>query len=619
VIEKLSLLAVGSLVALTFALAGRAAANPSTSQPSLPLAVRDSPISSKLVDRLMPLDRQASQKIEALDARFARGELNAPDFMEFGDLAVANYLMRFYGQQLSDRGEAAGADFLRRTSNYDQRLRKIVAELRKSDQFRPAVVEQLLTQVQSAVQPKLPELTKRVEAQHDETKAPDPAELERLEQELLQILAEFERYGIWLEGASRFSAPYKVLFERVRQPLAVARGAQLAAELEAAIANEEPRYAELLQRIDAATAELRRTGQAPWNGQTRAGPELIGLIIAHWQAAHQRALRQRALFLIRRGGNANLVEPILGIQDQDAEFARTVRSAVADLVEADTARADSGDVSRLYIEYVEALALPLVTSDRAAWLETMTPVLEKLAAKDSLLVSEVRAYADSTDELLRWRRRVALARGLHWQKTKFPELRTRITDAVRNRLNEPALLLEGATLDSAALLGPAPPLMRRLQRELVGQPAAVPEIVGAGGGKALARYGVRTYVRLHVPLSPHLAAEAEALRKALLVTEDSPPLTLEAAAALAAAREDSYVRAGGQIQEVHLEPLLTRFATLSELAVGLSPPDRLPSEPLQTDLRPHVLLRCDLAPAWVQHECFAVMLIEPPATSPAAP
>ena len=72
------------------------------------------------------------------------------------------------------------------------------------------------------------------------------------------------------------------------------------------------------------------------------------------------------------------------------------------------------------------------------------------------------------------------------------------------------------------------------------------------------------------------------------------------------------------MQEIYLEPLLTRFATISDRSTGLTPPDTMPGEPLNSDLRSHVVARCDLAPRWMQHECFVIELeavAEPPVTA----
>ena len=284
---------------------------------------------------------------------------------------------------------------------------------------------------------------------------------------------------------------------------------------------------------------------------------------------------------------------------------------LANLIAADAARATAEQASPLYFDYVQALSGPLLlVSDRAALVSAVQPALRQLAAKDQILDFEVRAYEESTSELLRWRRRVARARATDLQ-AKHPDLLTNFTDAVRSRLGEPGLLADSAPASHVALLGAAPKVVARLQRELIGKPCATGNVVGLGGGKAIGRYSGRMYVRLSFPISPRQQAEVAALRKQLLVTDESSALSLDAAAVIAGADQDCYERVGGIVQEVYLEPLLTRFATLSDRTLSLTPPDSMPGEPLSLDLRSHVLARCDLAPRWVQHECFVVELEAP--------
>jgi hypothetical protein len=592
-----------AVAAMVFAVSAQA--NPSTLQPDVPLEIRSQDASRKLLAWLLPLDRRAAALVTELEERYTSGALNPPDVANVGEVSAACFLLRAFGQQLGERGEAAGFDFVCRAVNYDQHLRKIVAQMKKS-LVRPSEVEQILVQLQQSQQPKLQRLTQQVAG----------GELETVELELLKILAEFERYSIWVANANRYTVPFTVLLDKIRDPLREARLKQLAAEIEPLAAANEPAYAELLQRIDAAASDIKRTGRAPWQGRACTGPELVALILADWQAAHQRALRLRSLALIRRGDNATEVAPAQAIQSADADFAGNLRSALADLVEDDSSRATM-NVNQLYLDYLSALSkVSLVVNDQAELTKAIEPALGKLAAKDSLLASEVRAYTESTSELLRWRRRVARARAAHRQQQEFPELSVRLGNAVRNRLNDPALLLDNAAPNFAALLGPSPNVMRRLRTEVIGQPCTASEIVGLGGGKAIARYSSRTYARLGIPISPRQEAEVAALRKSLLVAEGNPALSLAAATALAGAELDRYERVGGTIHAVYLEPLLTRFATLSDRTTGLTPPDRITDEPLQSDLRLHVLLRCDVTPRWLQHECFFVELEVPPATVP---
>lgn len=592
----------GCVLAFAGLLASRAAANPSTILPDAPFQIRaGDDVSRRLLDGLVPLDRRSATLLEALEGKLAEGELSAQNAQEVGEVAVANYLQRTYGKMLGERSEASGYDFERRASDYSQRLKRIVERLRKLPGFRADLTNQQFEQLQATG-------LRRLAGWQQQAKA---GGLEPVEQELLRFLAELERYAVWLENP-KYAPELGQLLDEIRPPLEKARLEQLAGELTAQQTAQGPKYDELLERIAAAIAEVQRGGVAPWNGQTVSGPQLLAAIVADWQVAHQRALRSRALQLASRGP-ATSVAGAEEIERADSEIAGQVRSALAKLIEADAQRVKPADVPGLHLDYLRAAGGQPQIGDRAAYLAALQPALDKLAAKDQALAAETRAIESATSELLRWRRRVAAAQALRLQRTGYPQAAELYTSAVRSRLNDPALLAHDAPADFSALLGPAPKVLRRLRAGVVGRPCTVMDVVGLGGGKASSRYSARTYARLTVPLAPEYDQEMAALKRSLLATGDDPPLSLDAALALAGARQDCFERVGGVIQEVGLEPLLTRFATISDQTTGLSPPDKMPGEPLQEDLRPHVLARLFLTPHWVQHECFVAVVYSPPA------
>lgn len=363
---RMTLLVMIGLAAIA---APRAEANPSTSQPQLPLAIRNEEPSRKLLGRLVPIDRRAGELVGQLDARRSTGKLGSADFGLASEAAAAVFYLRALGERLGDRGEAAGFDFLRRASDYDRRLKMVVAELQKSSQFQPELIERSLTQLQAAGQARLAELRQQS----------NRSEYEAAEQELLRILAEMERYTVWLENTDRFTSPFKLLLAENHEPLMLARQTQLAADMAALIAKEEIDHEAFLSDVDSAGAELKRSGQAPWNGETLTGPQLVGQIVSDWKSLHQRTLRRRALELIRRGGNSNAVGPASDLDEAELAFAGHLRTALGSLIAADASRATAEQASQLYFAYIDALSQALlVVSDRAALVAAVQPALRQL-------------------------------------------------------------------------------------------------------------------------------------------------------------------------------------------------------------------------------------------------
>jgi len=87
------------------------------------------------------------------------------------------------------------------------------------------------------------------------------------------------------------------------------------------------------------------------------------------------------------------------------------------------------------------------------------------------------------------------------------------------------------------------------------------------------------------------------------------PPTLDAAVALASAKMGACETVGGAVDQVTLEPLLTRFITLPDEAATLLPLGPLTPEPNNPDTYGDSLsVRCDmLKPTWYQHECFVLV------------
>ena len=166
----------------------------------------------------------------------------------------------------------------------------------------------------------------------------------------------------------------------------------------------------------------------------------------------------------------------------------------------------------------------------------------------------------------------------------------------------------------AVLTASCPQVIPTARQRALEQPILVRDLAGLTGGKlAVARYHDRHYATL--PL-PDAAAELTRLQQELLVTAQQPAMTLEAALALDSAQRGNYVAAGGVIKGLHLEGLIPRFAALrpeAQYLVALGP---LPVEVPPLGFISHVLVRLDVAPAWVQHRYFFLPV---PNAAPAAP
>ena len=155
-----------------------------------------------------------------------------------------------------------------------------------------------------------------------------------------------------------------------------------------------------------------------------------------------------------------------------------------------------------------------------------------------------------------------------------------------------------------------PEIIPTASKRALEQPVLVKDIVGLSGGKlGVARYTARHYATL--PL-PDVSAELARLQQDLLITAQQPALSLESAAAIDAAQHGNFVAAGGAVKGFYLEGLIPRFAALRPEAQQLVAIGPLPVEVSPNAFINHVLVRLDVAPAWVQHKHFFLPLAAAP-------
>jgi hypothetical protein len=117
----------------------------------------------------------------------------------------------------------------------------------------------------------------------------------------------------------------------------------------------------------------------------------------------------------------------------------------------------------------------------------------------------------------------------------------------------------------------------------------------------VARYDLRHYTMV---AKPDVANAIQSLKADLLVSDETAPLSLAAAAAIRSAEQGDYAAVGGVIKGVHLEGLIPRLAVLSEGALPFVALGPLPDEPREDRLLNHVLMRFDILPDWVHHRYF---------------
>jgi len=388
---------------------------------------------------------------------------------------------------------------------------------------------------------------------------------------------------------------------------------------------EAPDFTSLLRETAAAAASLATSGTVALDGATLTGPEAIGKFGERWAEIQVRAIHCQALDGLLAGssgaydgagiapaGPAAATAANGGaIAAEFAKFNQEMMQALARLIEADAQRVGGPDAVRLYVEYLRASA-PLVRRSANRRLgSVLDPALRSLAARAPQFPVEVAAYAEATDDLLRWRGRVAQSLAAA-RAEDFPAIDGLMFEATRSGSGYTGLYPEqNAVPEVAALLASAPQVMPRPIELLQGKQAHAVDVVrlANNGPVAVARFLVRSYVNVPAPLD--LAAETDALKFDLMVTDDLPAISLSAAMAIDSAERGDLAAVGGTIANQYLESMATRFAALPTVASILTPLGTMPSGSPGQFRVDQVLMRFDLTPSWAQHDFFFVELTPP--------
>jgi hypothetical protein len=275
-------------------------------------------------------------------------------------------------------------------------------------------------------------------------------------------------------------------------------------------------------------------------------------------------------------------------------------------------RVSGSDAVHLYVDYLQACAPLIRRSANRSLAQVIAPALQAMARRAPQFPPEIAAYTTATDDLLRWRGRVA--HGLAVTRAKeFPSIdslmfeATRSDDTSRGLYPVPQLRSDPKV---ASLLASAPEVMPRPIERLQGQRAHALDVVRLGEKPvAIARYHVRSYANIPAPLD--LAAETDMLKFDLMVDENLPAISILTAVAIDSAERGDFAAIGGTIRSQTLESLMTRFAALPTAASVISPLGIIPQESSDFGNRNQVLMRFDLTPSWGQHDFFFVEFAPP--------
>jgi hypothetical protein len=599
IVAGIALLAMGNILL----------ANPSHQDFDAALAVHGRTSSPEIQQRAQALYESANEALIGFAKALNTSRGVQLDGKKIGRTHLELLQLARLGGRLVLLGEPAGVDYQRRSAVLKQNLNKVVTayqSTRGGQAFIQSIRQQLARQT-----PVRARTLRQVQELAQQGKWP------QAENALYDLLDMLETGTVFLTSNEwrEIYDPFEDVRQAVDRAMLKLRYDQAREELATRREAETPDFEGVAAQMLSAAQALNTSTTVPWEGDSLTGPELVDRFGQKWQELQVMALRCRALdwAMQQRGTDMYEMEgdfegePVDRLRGPMKQFQGSVAQAVAQAIDADAARASAEDAAVLYVEYLKVLA-PLVRQAERGLADVVEPPLQKLASQGGNFAQEVVAYQAATDELLRWRRRVASGRAAA-RASAYPSLEKPFFEATRSKDEYRGLFPErDADPRTPALQASAPQVMPVAIERLMGQTVAAHDVVRVPGQSrtAIGRYRVRTYAS--VPIDLPLENELDALRYDLLAGDQAPPLSLAAMQSLLTAEGGDFVTVGGTIRGLHLESLITRFASLPTPAAVLLPLGVLPREDTDEvedyDLRSQMLMRFDLQPQWVQHDHF---------------
>lgn len=606
-------------IALCLAIARQAAAaspknvNPNHDDPLLSLAVHGDGISSNLQQEAESRFRLAVATISAAVAKRERGLLNKIEPQALGKAHVAVLQMQRLAEQLGYLGEPAGAEFQRRNA-VSQPVRNI-AESYGGTPEGQVFLAKVRLQITNSAQARTATIRRAEELAKRE-------KWEEAEATLYDMLDKLESVSIFLTNDENKAIyePFSTIRGLVTPKMGAIRSKAAARIFEQRIEAQTPDLDGLLSDITAAADALRSTGVVAVDGVELNGPEAFAHFVQRWEKLHAAMQRLHGIDLASHSDHVGMsyVMPRTSTGETTSHpsvkryaqtFTGEVGTALAALMSADTSHATPEQIATLYPEYVRAAALPAARSANGALVSTWTKALQELAAKSPALQAQATEYAAATDELLRWRSRLAAAQA-RAQETKFPVLSAKVQAATTSKKDYYALFNElQPEYAIPRILSATPTFLPLASQQLLKEQVRLTGGRGLTGGKSSVSLLTDRIYATYKSLPAEVLPALQALESDLLVSEGLPPLSLNAAMALETAKAGDFETVGGEISGLHIEGFVTRLAALPDAAVPLIP---LGSVPLLTGpsmyggLLSQAVVRCDVKPSWFHHRAFFV-------------
>jgi hypothetical protein len=304
------------------------------------------------------------------------------------------------------------------------------------------------------------------------------------------------------------------------------------------------------------------------------------------------------------------------IEPTPQQLYRDAQPALVSLIDAAASSPQIDDVPRLYSELLKQVA----TADRrcrkdAKFMDGFKDSFDQFARQDRNLHATVSAYQMATQQPLRWQRKFVsqqvseLSKGFSTMRKLLYSKREAST--AKRSLFAP-INRQRIIAASNTLVAPASVLVQEATPVLVGARITSGRLIRLSPESRTSVVPVQIQGYISSPSPKPRKAQLDDLRSLLMITDSHGPLTLEAANAITSAEYADYESVGGVVAEIHLESLVTRFATMPDIAHVLVPLGNSAKLTTLTFPRKQVCWRLNINPQWAHNE-YLVVQTNPPA------
>lgn len=586
-----------TIIVMSTAIGSAQQSGPSLLDPHAAMEVRPQESSKDLREKAVTAYQATWGAVDEYEEAATKNALESINAKRITTTTIGLIALEWYALQLIARGEPAGHDFLERRAALTNRVGQVIRAYKRLPDTKSRLERAFDEFVNLTRKYERVRQTSLTLGQKDEWIKADET--------LQPPFAEIQGQAWWytMEPTTRdltpFTRPYGTARETIAPRADAIRRKDANAELIKAREALTPKFSELLSQL--------QSGDSATRGES--GPQRLVRFTNEWQAAQLAAIQCIGLDMARidlepREAGPNLV----ALAQEQQKFATDAVEQIVKLISDDAARVSPGEARRMYQDYVVAVTPLILLGDRAELTVKLQSTLDALVTRSPDLQIQVEAYRAASEDLLRWRERVANSYTKR-QADTFPPLPETFVAAAMNSKDERERLFQPISgTEQATLNGPGSITATVVGKLLQGKNVHTLNLIGArnGSGFSISEARNSVFARCSFPIDTTTAAEE--LQTALLVQESSPPLTLAASVAIESARRGDLMSIGGTISNIVIEGKSSKLANISDSDWGYVRLAKIPdsvtaSSATGTNIK-NVVVRVEIEPTWARHQYF---------------